>query len=179
MMKEKDKSNETSHIGHIEYHRKENLFQFLSFPFTKMNPSIHLSSLLSFILAFSTTLFIITFLLKIPHIITGHPELIQEYYFKNFSKNVPLDFFFVFVYFQIALFIIHQLHATSHFAKISIHILVTVLLTGGFCIYFRYYPMTSSFFSRWFHIVGYRSVIYDVLLLVFTFLIYDYIQNLV
>ena len=131
----------------------------------------YLSSFLSFVLAFSTTLFIITYLLKLPHLITGQSTLIDEYYLKHFSTSVPIDFLLVFIYFQIGMFVIHQL------AKIGMLALTTFVLTGGFCLYYQSKPMTSSFFSRWFHKAGYYSVIYDILLLVSTFLIYDYMQK--
>lgn len=137
----------------------------------------YLSSFLSFVLAFSTTLFIVTYLLKIPDLITGQPKLIHDYYYKNFSVNVPLDFLLVFVYFQIGMFVIHQVRVTTQLAKIGMLALTTFVLTGGFCLYYQSKPMTSSFFSRWFHKAGYYSVIYDILLLVSTFLIYDYMQK--
>ena len=144
-----------------------------------MSMKLYFSSLLSFIISFSVTLFIATFLLKIPHKITNHSKLIDEYYFENFSTSVPLDFLLVFVYFQISLFAMNILRATTWLSKILVVITTTTFLTGGFCFYFRMNPLNSSFFSRWFHSVGYLSVLYDIILLTCTFLIYHYIQELI
>ena len=55
--------------------------------------------------------------------------------------------------------------------------LTTAVLTFGFCLYFTSYPETPNFFSKWFHTVGYSSIIYDVILLVVIFLIYKYLQQ--
>ena len=57
-------------------------------------------------------------------------------------------------------------------------VLVTAALTGGFCYYFTTIPLNNDvFFSRWFNTVGYSSVVYDVILLGFIYVIYLYMEN--
>ena len=59
--------------------------------------------LLSLIIAFCVGIFIITYLLNLPGLITGNYNIVNEYYIKNFITSIPADFFFVFIYFLTAL----------------------------------------------------------------------------
>ena len=135
------------------------------------------SFLLKYTMSFFTTLFIITFVLKVPYYITNQHALIREYYGKYFLTNIPLDFALVLIYLQIAYFAMNQLRIKEKLHKLGIVILTTICLTGGFCFYYRSLPMDSSFFSRWFHKAGYSSLLYDVILLVFVFLGIEYLDK--
>jgi len=138
---------------------------------------MNVTFLLQYTMSFFTTLFIITFVLKIPYYITNQHALIQEYYGKSFLTNIPLDFALVLIYLQIAYFVMNQLKVKEQLYKLGIVILTTICLTGGFCFYYRSLPMDSSFFSRWFHQAGYNSVLYDVILLLFVFLGIEYLNK--
>ena len=134
---------------------------------------------LIYILSFSFGLTLITYLLQLPHLITGKPNIVNEYYKVNFIKNVPLDLIFVLVYFLISQFFIKILKINDVHLKILIVAITTALLTFGFCYYFRSKDQTENFFSKWFHTVGYSSIVYDVILLTFIYIVYlkllDYI----
>ena len=88
-----------------------------------------------------------------------------------------MDYIFVLIYLCIACFIIKQFKITDTFQKIIVVALTTMVITGGFMIYFTSKKMTPNFFSRWFHTVGWSSLIYDSLLLCFIYCIYLYIEN--
>ena len=135
------------------------------------------SDLLCFFMSFSVVLVILTFVLRVPHIITQQSAIVDEYYLKGFIKNVPLDYFFVFVYFLIGLFIIKLFKVHSESIKILIMAITTIVITSAFCFYFQSYPVSKAFFSRWFHKAGYRASIYDMFLLVFTYIIYRFLQE--
>jgi hypothetical protein len=136
-----------------------------------------LKELLSFVMACMVTIFVLVFVLRLPQYITQNPSIVNEYYFKGFLSNVPLDLFFIFVYLQIALLVAKLLQIKSEISIILVVAIVTFFITSGFCLYFQSYPMTKSFFSRWFHQVGYNSAIYDVILLVVTYITYRLIQK--
>lgn len=136
-----------------------------------------LKELLSFVMACMVTIFVLVFVLRLPQYITQNPSIVNEYYFKGFLSNVPLDLFFIFVYLQIALLVAKLLQIKSEISIILIVAIVTFFITSVFCLYFQSYPMTKSFFSRWFHQVGYNSAIYDVILLVVTYITYRLIQK--
>ena len=135
------------------------------------------SDLLCFFMSFSVVLVFLTFVLRVPHIITQQSAIVDEYYLKGFIKNVPLDYFFVFVYFLIGLFIIKLFNVHSESIKILIMAITTIVITSAFCFYFQSYPVSKAFFSRWFHKAGYRASIYDMFLLVFTYIIYRFLQE--
>ena len=135
--------------------------------------------LIQFLLSFSVVLFFVTFVLKIPHQITNQPSLVNDYYFKHFNTSVPLDFLLVFLYLQAAEYIIHVTNVKTIAKQSFIVAGITALLTTGFCYYFRAMPLSSTFFSKWFHSAGYLSVLYDVILLVTTYIVMKYLQNIV
>lgn len=116
-------------------------------------------------------LFLITYLLEIHHLVTGNREIVNKYYLENFSNNIPLDFFFIIVYFIIGNYIIDYLKITDVKNKLLTIGTTTALITGGFYIYFTNSPVTKNFFSIWFHTVGKTSIVYDVILLVFIYAI--------
>lgn len=132
-----------------------------------------------FILSFSLLLYIVTFVLRIPQTLTNSPSIVDEYYVQKFATHVPLDFFFVFVYLQIALLCISLFRVNQYLAKLFVVALTTAFLTGGFCFYFLQSPPTKNFFSRWFHKVGYISVIYDIILLVGTYILMEHLDYLI
>lgn len=135
--------------------------------------------LIQFLLSFSVVLFFVTFVMKIPHQITNQPSLVNDYYIKHFKTSVPLDFLLVFLYLQAADYIIHVTNAKTIAKQSFIVAGVTALLTTGFCYYFRAMPLSSTFFSKWFHSAGYLSVLYDIILLVTTYIVMKYLQNIV
>ena len=133
--------------------------------------------ILSYTLSFAVSIFLLTYLLNLPILITQKKDIVNEYYIKNYLTNIPLDYFFIYIYLVISYLVMYILKLKDNSSKILIVALVTALITGGFCFYFRSYPMNSNFFSKWFHTVGYSSVLYDVILLVFVYIIFLYLQE--
>lgn len=138
-----------------------------------------LSNLIKFLIAFCSGIFIITYLIRLPFILANNNEIVNEYYIENFIQNIPLDLFFIICYFLVAKLIISFLKITDFHIKLLIIAATTAILTGGFCYYFNSYKVSSNFFSRWFHTVGYSSVIYDVVLLSFIYWIYMYLESII
>lgn len=134
-------------------------------------------NILSYLLSFSFSLVLITYILRLPHSITGNEKLVDEYYSKNYLKNVPMDFIFVLIYLLLAFIVMYLLNIKEYIHKVIVVGIVTAILTGLFCYYFQANPIKNNFFSKWFNTVGYSSVIYDVILLVFIFIVYDYLQT--
>ena len=139
----------------------------------------YIKNLLMYIISFCVGVFTITYLLKVPHLITGNSDIVNEYYLSNFTKNLPLDFLFVLLYFLFGYIFIRLFNIEKNSTKILIIALCTVILTGGFCYYFTSRKQTTNFFSKWFHTVGYSSILYDVLLLVSIYIIYLYLDKLI
>ena len=133
-----------------------------------------------FILSFSAVLVLLTYILRIPHRLARDKGPVVDYYNKGFNTNVPLDFFLVFIYLQISLYLIRLFGLTSAslWKRVAIVALVTCAITGGFCFYFLSYPKTSQIFSRWFHSVKYNSVLYDTMLLTITYALMEYLKKM-
>ena len=123
-------------------------------------------------------IFVITYFLKIPHLVTGHPQIVNEYYQTNYLTNIPLDYMFVLLYFLVAQIPIRIFNIKDKLVQLLMVALTTGLLTTFFCYLFISIPIQKgNFFSKWFHTVGYKSVIYDIILLVFIYIIYLYLEH--
>jgi len=135
--------------------------------------------LVSFIYAYSFTMVFLVYILKLPTLVTGDTKLVQEYYGKNFNFTFIFDLFLFLIYLSISLFFIDYFGVKNFFYKLLTVIITTTFISGAFFIYFINKPKNNdSFFSRWFHKVTYKAVIYDILLLSFTYIIYQYLYNI-
>ena len=134
-----------------------------------------LKDCLLYTISFSVGIFIITYLLNIPTLVSGQKNIIDEYYIKNFVTNIPMDFIFVLVYFLIAYLLIYLFKIDNIYFKILIVALTTAALTCGFTYYFINKPLTTNIYSRWFHSVGYNSITYDTILITFIYIVYSYL----
>ena len=135
-------------------------------------------SFLSYTIAFCVGIFVITYFLKIPHLVTGQPQIVNEYYQTNYLKNIPLDYLFVLLYLLVAQIPIRIFNLQGKLIQLLMVALTTGLLTAFFCYLFVSRPIQKgNFFSKWFHTVGYTSVIYDIILLVFIYITYLYLEH--
>ena len=133
-----------------------------------------MNSFLTYIVSFSISYIIFVYGLRLPHHITNNHPIIDEIYVKRAHYMLPLDAFFIFAYFKLALFIGSYFNIKSLLHKVIIITLVTFLLTTTFCYYFKSNPINpNNIFSRWFHSIGYSSVIYDILIVNIVYIIYD------
>ena len=136
-----------------------------------------IKELILLIIAFCVGLFLLTYVINLPGYVTGKQKIVDEYYRKNFITNVPMDLFFILCYFLVAYLVMLLFKVKQNWAKLVTVGLVTAFLTFIFCYYFINKPVTKNFFSRWFNTVGYSSVIYDVILLIFIYGIYLYLKK--
>jgi hypothetical protein len=131
----------------------------------------------TFITAYIIIALLEIYIFNLPYILTGDSAIVKEYYYQNWKTNLPLDFFFIFIYFIIA----DMIWTSAGIRKTSERLLVlvgtTIVLTGGWCIWFNTRPATGSFFSRWFRRVGWITVLYDVILLSSVYLVYVSLTN--
>ena len=87
-------------------------------------------------------------------------------------KAILSDFIFVAFYLAVGLFISHVFKVNRLATQTLVIAATTCALTGFFCILFRSKPLdTSSFFSRWFHSVGFKSVVYDAIIVCAIFVV--------
>lgn len=130
-----------------------------------------------FTFVYIISILLIVYILRLPLLITNQQKLINEYYYKNWLSSLHLDYFFIIIYLLIAYYFINLFEITNIWKQLIIVIITTIILTGLSAFYFISKPLTTSFFSRWFHSVKYTSIIYDSILIGFIFLIYRYLLN--
>mgnify|MGYP003985926787 FL=1 len=134
--------------------------------------------LVSYIFSFTFVTVTVAYILKIPYLLTNNKQLVNEYYGKNFSKSALLDLFLFAIYLGISQIIINYLNINTTLYKLITVAISTIIISGSFAIYFLSKPVDKSFFSRWFHGVGYKAVVYDIILLTFSYFIYDYLLTI-
>ena len=143
------------------------------------NYNKYLKDFLLYSISFGVGIFIITYLLNVPYLVSGEKSIINEYYVKNFIINIPMDYLFILSYFLIGYLLIYLLDLKNIYNKIFIIALTTSLLTFCFTYYFLNKPETKNIYSRWFHKVGYNSITYDTILITFIYIIYSYLRNII
>ena len=124
-------------------------------------------------LSYFTVITIFVYLINLPQIITNDKKgLIHEYYIKNFLYVINFDYFLILAYLTFNNWLIKIFKIKLLIKEILINILGTILISGGFMIYFLSKPLNkNSFFSRWFYSVKWKAVVYDIFLIVLTFLL--------
>lgn len=132
----------------------------------------------AFVSAYVVVMLIFVYGLRLPRWITGNEALVHEYYFQRWVTSFTMDFVFIALYVAFACVVWNVLGIWTPFGQGVVLIIVTALLTTGFCTYFLKSPLNSGqFFSRWFHGVRYRSVAYDVVLIGLIFVAYHLILH--
>ena len=136
-----------------------------------------LSTIYSYTFAFAFTTVLLIYLLKLPYLITGEVDLVNIYYGTNYRVNLPLDFLLISVYLSLATIAIRYFEYKQLWQKLGIVALITMLISGSFYWIFTSYPKTSHFFSQWFHTVGFYAVIYDIVFVGITFIMYHFLNS--
>lgn len=132
-------------------------------------------NLVSYILSASFSTVLLVYFLKLPYYITGYKDIVNEYYGQNFGSSIPLDLFYITIYFAVSMYFMKVFKAKNFAERLLTVVITTAVLTSGFCYYFNNSPKTDSFFSRWFNTVKYSSAVYDVILLGFIYYLYEFL----
>ena len=127
-----------------------------------------------FTLAFNFCILLFVYIFNLPALITGNQKLVNEYYIKNIHYSVLFDTITVLIYLIIANFFIKLLNIKNIFYKSLIVLITTVLISGVVYLYIISKPMTNNFYSRWFHSVGLRGILYDIAIILVIYLLYEY-----
>ena len=134
-------------------------------------------SVVNFTVAFLIVTIIGVYFVRLPHIMSDQPELVADYYKKNWKWNIPLDYFLVLGYFWVAGYISKKIGWEKTSERLLVLIGTTTLISGSFYMWFVSRPETGSFFSQWFHRARWTAVLYDIVLLSSIYLIYISLQQ--
>ena len=104
------------------------------------------------------------YLLDIPTIVSGAPDLVKEYYYDNAVGSFILDTFLVAAYIAVAMYVagILGIPSDNHAKQVVTVALVSIVISGSFMLLFQNGFKKGSFFSRWFKRVGMKAVLYDM-----------------
>jgi hypothetical protein len=138
------------------------------------------NKLYAYTISFLLNTVILVYILRLPHRIAGvkNGGLIETYYYRNMWGSLVFDYVLVGIYFGIADGLMRWGSVKNNtrensFIKGWVYLLLTILMiSGGFYGYFMYMPKTELFFSKWFHAVGWKAVMYDMILLSCQYMLY-------
>lgn len=127
----------------------------------------------AYVLSFAISFVVLVYIGRLPQHVTGNPDqIVDEYYLTSAPKALLSDLVFVAIYLAIGMFIAHVFKVNQLATQTLVIAATTCALTAFFCILFRSRPLdTSSFFSRWFHSVGFKSVVYDAIIVCAIFVV--------
>lgn len=136
------------------------------------------NNLVSYIFSFSFVTVLVAYIIKLPYLLTNNKKLINEYYGINFTKSAVLDVFLFAIYLAISQFFINYFNIDNILYKLLVVTFITIIISGSFFVYFINKNVDNTFFSRWFHAVGYKAIIYDIILITFSYFMYDYLLTI-
>ncbi len=104
------------------------------------------------------------YLLDIPTIVSGAPDLVKEYYYDNAIGSFVLDVFLVAAYISAAMYVagIFGISGNDHAKQVVAVAITSAMISTVFMLLFNNGLAKGSFFSRWFKRVGMKAVLYDV-----------------
>ena len=137
-----------------------------------------LSCLSSFLYSYCFSTVFLVYFIKLPFLLTREKDIVNEYYGKKFSSSFLMDLVLIFIYLLVAYFVANLFKVTVFSNKLLIVAVTTMILTGSFMLYFTSREKTNKFWSRWFHLSKYKSVMYDVILVSFVYIVYQYLYDI-
>ena len=105
--------------------------------------------------------------MNIPEFISQAPDLVVEYYYDRALESFVLDIFLVAAYISVAMYAgkLLKINQKDNVQQLIVLCVTTIAISGSFMLYFNTGGSPGTFFSRWFKQVGYKAVVYDVLLI--------------
>lgn len=138
-------------------------------------------NIVAYIIAFCTAFFLVVFLFRIPFFLFGKSaNLVQEYHITRFIPHTIYDCLGVLVSLLLSKYIYdNYLEDTKiPYNKILSVVLVPLVISGLFC----YYAVNTNFkekslYTKWYKESKEFGVIYDIIYILSTYLIFEFIHN--
>jgi hypothetical protein len=138
-------------------------------------------------LSFYAGLLVVTYVVDLPGLITGERDILDRHYrSKKMGTYVFVEFLIVGLYVLVALASLSailgmdfvEINGASLCHRLTAVLVTTLLISGVACFVFRSLPkMDNNIFSQWFHGAGYTSLVYDAVLAVVVYLLFDFLTS--
>ena len=125
---------------------------------------INKSLVASYLLSLFSVTTILVYGIDLPTLLTGEKELVSEYYYKNFDESLMLDTVIIGAYIGVGYSIISAFGSKDMLINLLLVASASGLISALFLTLFSYGWQKNTFFSRWFRAVGFRAVVYDVII---------------
>jgi len=129
--------------------------------------NIWVMRIFAYLLSLTMIMVIYIYILNIPAYISQAPDLVHEYYYKHAISSFITEICFIALYISAAMLVGKWLNINQHdnAQQLITVALTTAVMSSLFMIFFVYFGEPKAFFTRWFTRVGYKAVLYDVILI--------------
>lgn len=127
-----------------------------------------------YVFSLITVTTLLVYVIDLPTLLTKESALVKEYYIKNYFTHFLLDVILIAIYLGISHYFMELFQISDKFMQLMFVAFVTACISGLFYIYFIRVSKSSTFFSRWFHAVKSKAIIYDIILVSSVFFVYRF-----
>jgi len=121
--------------------------------------------------------YVLVYVFKIPNLILDNNKLVKEYYGDKMVNSFIFDYILIFFYIIVMEVIVTYKDITEFTKKLIVLVVVILCISGSAMYYFLSRKMTNSFFTRYFHYVKGRGLLYDMLLVTLIYIGYYIISE--
>jgi len=143
------------------------------------------SSILRYTLVFVATYITFVYTLKLPNAISKNDKLVKEYYCNNNYKYLFLDWLLIGVYLILSLLIaskFFKINKNDMCKNLLIVVLFSTIVSSLFLLLCNYLnnnnkittTLKDTFIYKWFTTIGFRAVIYDIIIVGLLYILYFY-----
>lgn len=133
--------------------------------------------IMAYTISYIMLIYILVYVFKIPNLILNNDTLVKEYYGDNMVHSFIFDYVLIFIYIIIMEVIVTYKDITEFTKKLMILVFVILCISGSAMYYFLSKRMTDTFFSRYFHYVKGRGLLYDMLVVTLIYICYYIISE--
>jgi len=123
-----------------------------------------------FLLSLTIVTILLVYIIKLPGLVVpGADDLVDQYYYENPLRTFVLDIFLI------GLYILSGLQVAKEFKiRKDLAVAGTTIFISGMCMmYFLNQEDGSSFFASWFHRAKWLAIVYDVIIVTTTYMVYS------
>ena len=131
----------------------------------------------SYILSMTVVTVGLIYVIDLPGYLTGAHDLINEYYYDNAIKSFILDIFLFSLYISISMWATQIIKPSNNTSELLTVVATTAAVSSLFLMLFKTRAFKGTFFDRWFKRVGYKAVIYDLILVSSVFIVMKVIHK--
>lgn len=133
---------------------------------------------IAYILSFCLSILVIDFILDLPNYIIQNSKVVDIYTHNFFLKTFITEMILIFIYISLSEYIIKIANIKENYKKILLVAFITGIISGLFVVLHKYILNTNAFFNRWFNATGWTFVLYELIMVVTIYHVYNHLLEI-